>query len=141
MIYLAQPYYHIDSDVMEQRYDIGCYVTAQLMLQGLVIFAPIVYCHELAKRYTLPRAHDFWLNYDFAMLARSDKMLIIGCDGWNVSRGVREEVEEAERLQIEIRIIPDYKHPSKTILLGDYNGKNNQERGPVTTNAQGNEPG
>jgi hypothetical protein len=105
MIYLASPYTHADPWIMEERYLRAARVLAGLLAQGLWTYSPIVHCHELAKIVALPKDAKFWEAYDFAMIAKSDRLLILRIDGWETSRGVAAEKAEAERLGIPVGYI------------------------------------
>lgn len=105
MIYLASPYTHPDPWVMEERYLRAMRVLTQLLAAGKWTYSPIVHCHELAKIGALPKDAKFWEAYDFAMIAKCDKLLILRIDGWETSRGVAGEKAEAERLGIPVEYI------------------------------------
>ena len=112
--YLASPYTHKDSSTRELRYLAARDHTAQLLAQGLIIYSPIVHCHDLAKANSLPYDASFWTRYNFAMLARCDFIRVLKLPGWKESKGVKAEVGEARRRQItEVYDTPGSLHATK----------------------------
>lgn len=111
MIYLASPYSHPDEAVMEARYDEAMSATAFLMNQGIVIFSPIVHCHQLKLRFNLPGDHNFWLTYDESILRHCFAMWILCIDGWNESKGIASEIEFCKRNNIRISYIHNLTRP------------------------------
>ena len=105
-IYLASPYSDKSETVRHERYLKTAEATAQMLLQGLHIYSPIVHCHELAKRFQLPGDFDFWNKYNFAMLGEASALHILELPGWNKSKGIHAEIQYALRLSIPIRNIP-----------------------------------
>jgi len=93
MIYLASPYTHIHADVMEERYQDALDYMCYLMERQRWVFSPIVHCHELAKKHSLPTHYSYWKKYNYHMLMRCDELYVLGIDGWRSSKGVRAELE------------------------------------------------
>lgn len=102
MIYLASPYSHPDALTRKTRFLIAEQVTAILFNQGIFVFSPIVHCHELAARHTLPTSFEFWRGYNFDMLRRADLLSIIAIPGWEESIGVQAEIEMAKLIGLPI---------------------------------------
>ena len=101
-IYLASPYISPKLEVMERRYREAMKAVHQMLINHTWVYSPIVHCHELAKIYDLPKSHEFWEAYDFAMLAASNGLMILRLSGWGISRGVCNERIEAERLGMSV---------------------------------------
>lgn len=102
MIYLASPYTDPDPWVMEWRYLQAAKALTKLLQDKRWAYSPIVHCHELAKIATLPKDAAFWRSYDFAMLARSSRFVILTLEHWTDSIGVNLEMREAFRLGLPI---------------------------------------
>src|SRR6516225_6948685 len=66
--YLASPYSHPLTEVVNKRYDAALHATAYLLKHHVWVYSPIVHCHELAFTFDLPLNFDFWTDYNFAML-------------------------------------------------------------------------
>ncbi len=101
-IYLASPYTDPDPDVMQHRFEAAERVTAQMLKDGEAVYSPIVHCHELARRYDLPKDFDFWEKYNFRMLAVSCEVAVLRLDGWAESKGVGHEISIATRIGIPV---------------------------------------
>lgn len=115
MKYLGQPYAHRSPEVMEQRYDRAAHAAAQLFKAGIHVFAPIVHWHKLAQAYNLPREHEPWMKYDLDMLSRCDGLYILCLEGWQESKGLRDEVEFAVNFQKPVQFIENWNDPLTTI--------------------------
>lgn len=111
MIYVAIPYSHPDPAVRERRYRLSNMATVALYLRGHVVFNPIGHSHNLVE--FLPPEHDnhsFWMSKDTPLLRRCSTLVVLCLPGWEESRGVREEILEAEDLGLRIvklHISPD----------------------------------
>jgi uncharacterized protein DUF1937 len=105
VIYLASPYTDVDPAVRERRF--RCAETALFLLlrDRVWAYSPIVHCHELANRNKLPTTHDYWLEYDFDFLRRSDALYTLAIDGWDRSKGVAEERRAAYYLHIPRKLL------------------------------------
>lgn len=102
MRYLASPYTDPDPWVREDRYLRAAKVLTDYLTARIWTYSPIVHCHELAKIVALPADADFWREYDFHMLSKSDMLMVLRIEGWGASKGVNAEIAEANRLGIEI---------------------------------------
>jgi hypothetical protein len=98
MIYLASPYSHPEADVREARYIAACQAAAELMRAGHVVYSPIAHSHPIATH--LPEAllldHEFWMEQCLPMIELSSAVyVLVGCAGWELSRGVSREIAHA----------------------------------------------
>jgi hypothetical protein len=103
-IYLAQPYSSPDPAVIEYRVEHCFKATAKLMSEGRIVFSPIVHTHELGKWIPerLASQHEFWMKQDIAILRHASILVILQLPGWDVSKGVAQEIMVAELCQIPI---------------------------------------
>lgn len=103
MIYLASPYTHRDPLVMDYRYEAALMFTREQLQLGHAIFSPIVY----GRQFEAAIGHTFedWKSFNDAMLQRSAKIWVLKLDDWEMSRGVRYEIAEAQRLGIDLFFI------------------------------------
>lgn len=93
MIYLASPYTHKSFTVMHDRYlETKAFVATHIKRDKL-LFSPIVYCHEMARRYNMPTDADFWWNFNRGFLLRAHSLWVLQIDGWQKSKGVRQEID------------------------------------------------
>jgi hypothetical protein len=93
-IYLASAYTHPDAAVREIRYLNACEAAARLMQRGYVVFSPIAHSHGISQ-YVADHDEDFWMAQDLPMLAAADKMIVLMSPGWQLSSGIRKEIEFA----------------------------------------------
>lgn len=91
MIYLASPYSSPDPGIMSERYTKTMIVTAGMLGERQWVFSPIVHCHEMARRLSMPADFEFWREYNYHMLELADEMLILTLPGWEASKGVWAE--------------------------------------------------
>jgi hypothetical protein len=103
MIFLSSPYSDPNPLVMAERYREARELTAAMLRQGAVVFSPIVYLHELAKDYQLPKDAKYWSNFNVSMLRRADVFAILMLDGWEQSKGVQMELSLAKHLNIPVQ--------------------------------------
>ena len=99
-IYLASPYSapkDMDedraSDLREVRYMKACIKAAELMEYGHQVFCPIAHSHPI-EVYGMKEIHsgEFWLKQDFAILKHVDAIYVYLMEGWEKSKGIREEI-------------------------------------------------
>lgn len=103
--YLASPYTHKLKSVVEQRFQEAQCATHILLCQGMHIYSPIVHCHELAKKFELPTDAEFWQSYNYAMLCKASKLIILTLKDWQLSLGIQGENKLAQHLSIPVDFI------------------------------------
>jgi hypothetical protein len=91
MIYLAIPYSHPDKEIREKRFQLANKIASELMKTGEYVYSPISHCHPIAQ-YGLPLDWAFWGKYNKVFLDICEKMIIVLCDGWEESKGIKEEI-------------------------------------------------
>ena len=104
LIYLASPYTHSDPWVRQDRYEQVFFATSKMMLNGLKVFSPIVYTHHLDRMLGEGMTHRDWLLQVLPYLHRSDRFVVLKLDGWERSKGIQQETEEADKLGLK----PEY---------------------------------
>jgi hypothetical protein len=106
-IYLASPYSHADLKVMEERYTRVCKYAAELMAQGHRVFSPIAHSHPIAE--FMPDAlrtdFEFWMKQDLPILRYANELAVLMLAGWQMSRGIRREIEYAAAVGVPIRYV------------------------------------
>jgi len=101
MIYLASPYISQEQTAHHIRYHHACRSAAKLIEQGHVVFSPIAHSHGIA-RFIKEHDHDFWMNQDLPFLKYADKIVVLTLPGWEKSRGIKEEIEFANKNGIPV---------------------------------------
>ncbi|MGB6080251.1 MAG: DUF1937 family protein [Xanthobacteraceae bacterium] len=93
LIYVGSPYTKYPTGI-EAAFATVCSLMGKLLAQGLNAYSPIAHTHPIAFHGRIdPLDHQFWLAYDAAMMAKSDAMIVAMMDGWEMSYGVRHEIE------------------------------------------------
>ena len=101
-IYLASPYSHEDPYIRSKRYHQALEATAYYLKQGLTIFSPIAYAHNIHVTHFPFHDSEGWLRLDLAFLPHCKLLYILMLDGWEESKGIKREIDEAEKLGIPI---------------------------------------
>lgn len=94
-IYLASPYTHRSELIRHQRYLQVAEVCAAFLRDNITVYSPIVHCHELAKRHSLPTKFDFWMSHNYEMLKPAAQLMVLELEGWRDSKGLRGEIQFA----------------------------------------------
>lgn len=102
MIYLASPYSHKDSTIVKTRFLLVEQCTVALIKRGLFAWSPIVHCHEMATKYTMPTDAEFWKKYNFDFIRRCDAVYVLKIPGWEESKGVAMEIALANELYLPV---------------------------------------
>lgn len=106
VIYLASPYSDDDPDVRQQRFVEVCRAAANLMSAGYVVFSPIAHGHSIVEAGDLAGTHHrFWMEQCLPMVDRCDEVMVLKLDGWEDSRGVREEVNYANQRGVPVHYL------------------------------------
>lgn len=105
MIYLASPYSHKSSTIVDTRYKLAMCCASNLIKKGLFVWSPIVHCHEMAKLYGMPTDAKFWMQYNFDFIRHSEAVFVLKIEGWDKSVGVAEEIVCANNLFIPIKYV------------------------------------
>ena len=103
--YLASPYTHANPGVRQDRYWAAVKKAAELMRGGECVFSPIAHTHEIGMLLDNSVSHEFWMAQDKAILRHADKLAVLMIDGWDASRGVREEIEIATAIGIPVEYV------------------------------------
>ena len=72
------------------------------MLQGAVVYSPIVHSHPIVERFRLPMDWNFWQHFDRSIIHRADALEVLMFDGWHRSVGVTAEINFARGLGLPI---------------------------------------
>ena len=72
------------------------------MLQGAVVYSPIVHSHPITERFKLPVTWEFWAHFDRSMIQRADALEVLMLPGWCRSVGVNAEIDFARGLGLPI---------------------------------------
>lgn len=109
MLYLATPYSHENPEIRRERYLKACRITAVLMKAGIPVFSPLLNSVPAVEEGGLELEHDGFLAIDLPILRRCEEVLIVDIDGWDKSKGVQTEMNEALLRSIPVTLIEE-KH-------------------------------
>jgi len=93
LVYLASPYTHEDSKVMESRFVDTQRACAVLLSFKIPVFSPTVYAHPMAVDYELPRDFNFWGEFNKSVLEGATDLIILQLPGWEKSIGIKGEMK------------------------------------------------
>ena len=96
LIYVASPYSHQNKEVESVRYGQVADFVQRHLKEGRLVYSPIVYAHALALRHALPTSAEWWWLFNKRMVEKCDRMWVLCLNGWENSRGVRDEIEYAK---------------------------------------------
>lgn len=85
MIYVASPYSSPIPELVESRYSQVCEFVDKLILDGHIVFSPIVYCHPIAKRTGGGTDALTWMRFNMSILRRADALFLLQLPGWEKS--------------------------------------------------------
>ena len=92
---------------MHERYHEAMRYTALALRAGEHVFAPIVYTHVMAQTFSMPKDYLFWRPFNMEMLRADimDELTILKTEGWHQSKGVQDELQEAEEIGLKIKLV------------------------------------
>lgn len=106
LIYLASPYSSPSKVIMNHRYDSACKAVGLFSAMGMWVYSPIVHYHMPSLLIDLPTDSDFWWDINRSMLDRCDMLVVLTLDGWQESKGVKQEIEYAQSYSIPVEYRP-----------------------------------
>ncbi len=109
IIYLASPYSHPDAQVMQARCKAAQKAAAKLMQDGNTVISPIAHSHGVADFLPdeLRLDNDFWMEQDLPLLAHCDELLVLCLEGWEASKGIKQEIAFASKRGIPIQFLEE----------------------------------
>ncbi len=97
--YFASPYSHEYPNVVQARYKEQQRLVAHLIKEyGLLVINPIEMCHNLGLKYKLPQGYEYWMKRDRKLISISDAVIVALMPGWDISKGVTDEIAYAKSL-------------------------------------------
>jgi hypothetical protein len=93
LCYLATPYTKYKGGPAAAFHE-AARIAATFVTIGVRIYSPIAHTHPLAVEGNLdPLDLSIWLPFDEAMMDASDCLIVAMMDGWDVSAGIKHEIE------------------------------------------------
>jgi hypothetical protein len=103
--YLAIPYSNIDKNIMDFRAAVSDYIFAELSSEGRIVYAPISSCHNISKKYGLPKTFEFWEKVCLEFVSSAYKLIVVKLPGWQSSVGLTAELKLAQILGLKIEYL------------------------------------
>jgi hypothetical protein len=95
-IFLACPYGHADTAIVEQRFGVSNLVAAKIIEGGGAVFSQVSMSHPINKEFGhLDKAgiSRVWAPVDAVFMEAMDELIVVDIDGWKESSGVAREIE------------------------------------------------
>ena len=106
--YLASPYSHPDHAIKMARFKQVCIAAGKLMLKGEIVFSPIAHTHWIEYYGTgTGKGHEFWMRQDEPFAKGASKIVVLKIPGWDISKGVKEEIEWAKENNIPVEFMEE----------------------------------
>lgn len=96
IIYLACPYSHKDESIKLERFHRANVAAAFLIKLGHVVYSPISMTHPIDQILIEDGCFfdsSYWVNFDETFMNICEAIVILKIDGWNLSSGVKREIE------------------------------------------------
>lgn len=103
--YLASPYAHSDPLIKQKRLSNVTKYAAELYDKGVFVYSPLTHNVQL-DAFSNRLGWNKWRDFDFTMLLKCEKMILLQQPGWEKSIGVKEEMEFAKLHKIPIEMVP-----------------------------------
>lgn len=120
MMYISTPYSHPDETVRELRYTEALRFLQYLAIIGEPAISIVVQYHPLMQY--LPMTFEFWSKIYTPILQVSTSVGVLIMEGWDISKGVTDEVNKAKSFGKELKyfIKEDNGLYKKVITEEDY---------------------
>jgi hypothetical protein len=97
LCYFATPYTKYPAG-LDAAFQEAARLAATFVTAGVRVYSPIAHTHPLAIAGNLdPLDLSVWLPFDEAMMDASDCLIVAMMDGWDVSAGIKHEIEFFKR--------------------------------------------
>lgn len=96
IVYLAVPYTHKDTAIMQKRFELVTEFAANLMNQGYIVYSPITSSHPVdyyLRKEGINLSSDQWVDFDESFLAVCTSCILLMLPGWEKSSGVKRELD------------------------------------------------
>ena len=114
MIYLAAPYSHPDPAIVKGRMESIYACLAHYMKMGEHIITPLFMHEVVVRNEDMDDDFHYWGEYCLDLLKRCDRMIVLQLPGWDISRGVAQEIEFCFRRDIPVLYIMEEEWKQST---------------------------
>ncbi len=112
LILISTPYSHVDPEVKKRRIRETSTACAWFMNNDFMVFSPITYGCAIIENgdIKLPDSNTFWKEYCDTFVAHSKQVFVLNMEGWDISSGVKAEIEAAKLHSIPVHLVQiDYE--------------------------------
>lgn len=107
VVYVASPYTHSYSHVVQARYDAVIRITGLLIKEGITAYSPIIHGHAIRQRVPMGTNWETWAKHCAEMLMVCKLFLVCPFMGYSASVGIKAELEIAQNHSIPSFIFKD----------------------------------
>jgi len=104
-VYLACPYSHPDESVKICRFNRVNKIAGQLMKMGYFVYSPISHSHPIDAACGNQMTHEEHMRQDAAHFIHCELMMVATLDGWDKSKGVKEELGWAKTYDMPVILV------------------------------------
>lgn len=119
LVFIAIPYSHPDPAVKHERIKGVAQMIVKMLQQGIFAFSPITYGIALIQN-SGSNLLDDWKTWEKACkeyMKGCSKMYVINLPGWELSSGVKGEIEEAKNQGKQVDLIEFDTDPNTPIKI------------------------
>ena len=84
-----------DTCTRQHRYEYTEKRVSEFLSKGELVYSPIVHCHNMSVRYSLPKEYKFWQNIDRHMIDLCEGVYVLMMEDWELSEGITDEINYA----------------------------------------------
>ncbi len=116
--YLGAPYTHSDPKIRAFRAKAVTQMAYNLFNEGRLVYSPLTHNIPI-DRLGILGDYLSWLDFDHGMLAHLDGLIVLQLPGWETSRGLKAEMDEAKMLGLSIEVITPTEAFLSSICMDD----------------------
>lgn len=105
IVMVLSPYTDGDYGVVQRRVEQTQDYFMKLLELGMTPFSAIMQCHDVSNRKEIAGTFTQWGKYCLDMMSIADEIHVLMLDGWEESVGVRQEIEHAKSLNLQVSYV------------------------------------
>ena len=99
------PFSSPDEQIRNARFEAANKYAAGLMSEGHIVFSPLSHSVPISKYLGNPNDSDFYVRQDLYWLMHCNEAHVLMLDGWEQSKGIKRELDEAIQRDIAVKFI------------------------------------
>ena len=107
MIFVSGPYSSTDPEEKKARVKAIASACIKIMQSGDMAISPLTFGLSLIEKseQSLPDSYEFWDRFCTEFVATADVMYVLNLEGWELSTGVKAEIEAAKARNIPVKLV------------------------------------